>query len=115
MEKQTRQTDMIYNAHTEEYQIRLFINGEYHWEADYFTNDLKDAQDTAKAMKKGAVPQKDFCKESGKSKKKKIEQPDEWPIHNESGDLIGWLDSEASESLPEVLCIRDKAYVQIKI
>jgi hypothetical protein len=33
-----------------EYRVRLFIDGVYQSEADYFTNDKDDAEGTADAM-----------------------------------------------------------------
>jgi len=39
----------------DEYRVRLFIDGEYQAGADYYTDDLDDARDTARLMEKGAV------------------------------------------------------------
>lgn len=38
------------DRNTGEYVVRLFIDGVHHTPADYFTDDLEDARDTAKAM-----------------------------------------------------------------
>ena len=40
--------------HDGEYRVRLFIDGEYQAGADYFTDDTRDAMDTAAAMIKQA-------------------------------------------------------------
>lgn len=38
-----------------EYQVRLHIDGVYQKNADYFTDDRKDADDTARCMRENAV------------------------------------------------------------
>jgi hypothetical protein len=49
-------TTTITNTDSDEFRVRLFIDGVYQAGADYFTNDKKDAESTADAMKKKAVP-----------------------------------------------------------
>jgi len=48
-------TKITFNRDTEEYRVRLFIDGEYQAGADYFTDDKQDAKDTAKHMEAHAV------------------------------------------------------------
>ncbi len=43
--------------HDGEYRVRLFIDGVYQTEADYFTDDKADACATAEKMRANAVPE----------------------------------------------------------
>ena len=44
----------VYNPDYQEYVDKLYVDGKYQPDADYFTDDKQDASDTAKAMKRRA-------------------------------------------------------------
>ncbi len=58
-DRDVRTTKISFNRNYNEYRVRLFIGGKYQAGADYFTDDRRDAEDTAKQMElKGCVSDK---------------------------------------------------------
>jgi len=49
-------TQISFNKETEEYRVRLFIDGEYQAGADYYTDDEFDAKTTGAIMAHNARP-----------------------------------------------------------
>ncbi len=43
-------THTTFNRHWNEYCVKLFVDGKHLEQADYFTDDKQDADDTAKFM-----------------------------------------------------------------
>lgn len=114
MTKQTRQTEICWLNETDEYQVKLFIDGIYQKGADYITKDFIDAQWAVINMEAQPKPQEDFCKEAEKKHKPGLENTN-WPIYDELGELIGWLELAKDASMPQVLCIQDQVYIQTKL
>lgn len=116
--KQVRQTVTFWNKERKEYRVKLFLDGIYQKKADYFTNDLQDAVETAVAMrenpKKVIQIQDDFCKKATKRSEKQNpvkRTVTDWPIYNtDTSELTGWLSIEENEALPEWLEVNGMFY-----
>lgn len=51
-----REVKVYWDSDWQEYRARLFVNGDPHIAADYFTDDKDDAMSTAEVMTRGPRP-----------------------------------------------------------
>ncbi len=121
MKRKTRKTLItLDNKSLGTYKIKLFLNDIYQPYQDCFASSITEAIEMAEEIEETEQEvQQDFCKAAEKREKEmeiEIKKETEYPIHeSESGELIGWLNVVENEELPKVLCIRDIAYMQVKI
>lgn len=102
--KQYRQTEIRYLPETDEYQVKLFINGKHQTHRDYFTNSFAEAAREIEKMEQQPKPQEDFCKAEEKKEKSLItpNQEDTY-IYSESGEFIGSVYLDKDSPMPEKL------------
>jgi hypothetical protein len=115
---QIRQAKIFYIKETNEYQVKLFINEiEVKKAVCYFIETLEEAKEIAQTMEIETVAiTEDFCKAGMKRhyKNKIIKHKiikHEFPIYNiQTSEVIGWIELDEKESLPQAITIRNKTY-----
>ena len=111
---QIRQARIFYLGETKEYQVKLFINNREQINPTCFTKSLDNAREKARKIERNTFNlTEDFCKtELAKYKKKQMNViKNEFPIYNvKTSEVIGWIELNEKEFLPQEITIRDKTY-----
>jgi hypothetical protein len=108
---QIRQAKIFWLEETKEYQVKLFINDKEQKSIDCFVDTLNEARDEARRIERGREIEKDFCKEEMKKHCKNKIIKHEYPIYNiQTSEVIGWIELDEKESLPQAITIRNKTY-----